>query len=218
VPRFVVYRLKQRIVAPDGLKYPMVVKSVAEEASLGITQASVVSNEQRLRERVEFMRESYGVDVIVEEYIHGRELYVGVIGNSRLISYPVWELPFEHLGDGALPIATEKLKWDVSFQKRHKIATHRAQGLGSALERRIARMCKQIYKVLGVTGYARIDLRLSDAGEVYVLEANPNPDLKYGEDFAESAEAYGHSYADLLDRIVQLGLGYSGQWRRRARA
>lgn len=217
VPKFAVYRLKQRLTAPEGLKYPMVVKSVAEEASLGITQASVVSNEQRLKERIEFMRDSYGVDVIVEEYIHGRELYVGVIGNRRLISYPVWELPFEHLGEGVLPIATERLKWDVAFQKRNKITTHRARDLDPLLERRIARMCKQIYRVLGVTGYARMDLRLTAEGEVYVLEANPNPDLKYGEDFAESAEAYGHPYSDLLERILQLGLSYSVQWRRKAR-
>ncbi len=218
VPRFAVYRIKQRITPPEGLEYPMVVKSIAEEASLGITQASVVSNEQRLKERIEFMRESYGVDVIVEEYIHGRELYVGVIGNRRLISYPVWELSFDHLSEGTLPIATEKLKWDVSFQKRNKITTHRAQGLSPELERRIGRMAKQIYKVLGITGYARMDLRLSEAGEVYVLEANPNPDLKYGEDFAESAEAYGHSYTELLERILQLGLSYGVQWRRKGKA
>jgi D-alanine-D-alanine ligase len=140
---------------------------------------------------------------------------VGVIGNQRLISYPVWELPFEHLADGMLPIATERLKWDVSFQKRNKITTYRARGLSAALERRIAKMCKQIYKVLGITGYARMDLRLTEAGEVYVLEANPNPDLKYGEDFAESAEAFGHSYPELLERILKLGVGYSAPWRRR---
>jgi len=218
VPKFAVYRLKQHITPPEGLKYPMVVKSVAEEASLGITQASVVSNEQRLKERIEFMRDSYGVDVIVEEYIHGRELYVGVIGNRRLLSYPVWELPFENLGEGVLPIATERLKWDVNFQKRHKIETQRARDLDPLLERRIGRMCKQIYRVLGITGYARIDLRLAEDGTVYVLEANPNPDLKFGEDFAESAEAYGHSYADLLERILQLGMSYSLQWRRKAQA
>src|SRR5690606_7324996 len=146
----------------------------------------------------EFMRESYGVDVIVEEYIHGRELYVGVIGNRQLTSYPIWELPFEHLSEGMLPIATEKLKWDVSFQKRNKIKTHRARDLSPLFERRVARMCKEIYRVLGITGYARMDLRLSEQGEVFVLEANPNPDLKYGEDFAESAEAHGHGYPELL--------------------
>lgn len=218
VPGFAVYPLKQRITPPEGLTYPMVVKSVAEEASLGITQASVVSNEQRLKERIEFMRDSYGVDVIVEEYIHGRELYVGVIGNRRLISYPVWELPFENLGEGALPIATERLKWDVNFQKRHKIETHRARDLSPLTERRIARMCKQIYRVLGITGYARIDLRLAEDGRVFVLEANPNPDLKFGEDFAESAEAYGHSYPELLERILQLGMSYSAQLQRKAQA
>lgn len=218
VPKFAVYPLKQQITPPEGLKYPMVVKSVAEEASLGITQASVVSNEQRLKERIEFMRDSYAVDVIVEEYIHGRELYVGVIGNRRLITYPVWELPFENLGEGALPIATERLKWDVNFQKRHKIETQRARDLSPALDRRIARMCKQIYRVLGISGYARIDLRLAEDGTVFVLEANPNPDLKFGEDFAESAEAYGHDYCELLERILQLGMSYSVEQQRRAKA
>ncbi len=213
VPRFHVFPRGRRLHVPAKLGYPLVVKSVNEEASLGISQASVVQTPEKLVERVAFMHETFGVDVIVEEYIEGRELYVGVLGNQRLKTFPIWELPFTQLPDHAPHIATAKMKWDLDYQKKYKIKTHRAEGLTPAQEQGIARLCKRIYRVLGLSGYARMDLRLAPDGQVYVLEANPNPDLKYGEDFSESAHSAGVKYPALLQRIVQLGLAYQAEWK-----
>ncbi len=214
VPKFQVFPRGKRARRSKHLQFPLVVKSVNEEASLGISQSSVVTNDQKLVERVAFMHETFGVDVIVEEFIEGRELYVGVLGNQRLQTLPVWEMPFGELPDGAPHIATAKVKWDIDYQQKYKIKTHRARDLPPALEEQITRLAKRIYRVLSLSGYARMDLRLGNNGKVYVLEANPNPDLKYGEDFAESADSAGIKYPDLLQRLLNLGLSYQPEWKK----
>jgi D-alanine-D-alanine ligase len=214
VPKFHVFPVRRKVKRPRRLEFPLVVKSINEEASLGISQASVVTNDEKLKERVEFMHETFGVDVIVEEYIDGRELYVGVIGNQRLQTFPVWELPLTQLPEHVPRIATAKVKWDLDYQEKYKIKTRHAEGLSPAQEAHMARLCKRIYRALNLSGYARMDLRLSNDGQVYVLEANPNPDLKYGEDFAESAESAGIGYSALLQRILTLGLSYQVEWKR----
>ena len=214
VPRFHVFPVGKKARRPQRLNFPLLVKSVNEEASLGISQASLVTNDQKLVERVEFMHETFGVDVIVEEYIEGRELYVGVVGNQRLQTFPIWEMPFDKMPENAPKFATAKVKWDIEYQKKYKIATRKARDLPDGAEERIAKLCKRIYRVLNLSGYARMDLRLSPEGDIYVLEANPNPDLKYGEDFAESAAAAGVKYSALLQRILSLGLSYQAEWKR----
>jgi D-alanine-D-alanine ligase len=212
-PKFRVFPVGRSPRKPFKIPYPVVVKSVNEEASLGISQASLVTNDEKLVERVAFMHETFGVDVIVEQYIEGREFYIGVLGHQRLQTLPVWELPFDQLPEGTPHIATEKVKWDLDYQARHKIKTRRADGLSEAEEKRIAHIAKRIYRSLGLTGYARIDLRMNANGDVYVLEANPNPEIKYGEDFAESAHSAGIDYPELLQRILTLGLSYKAEWK-----
>jgi D-alanine-D-alanine ligase len=213
VPKFHVFARGRKARRPRKLDFPLLVKSRSEEASLGISQTSVVTSDQKLAERVEFMHETFNVDVIVEEYIDGRELYVGVLGNQRLQTLPVWELPLDQLPENAPRIATAKVKWDLDYQQKYEIATHRAE-IPSELEQQIAKLAKRIYRVLGLSGYARIDLRLAADGRVYVLEANPNPDLKADEDFAKSALAAEIAYPELLQRILNLGLGYPAEWKR----
>ncbi|MBX3127238.1 MAG: ATP-grasp domain-containing protein [Polyangiaceae bacterium] len=214
VPKFQVFPRGRRARRAKHLDFPLVVKSVNEEASLGISQSSVVTNDQKLVERVAFMHETFGVDVIVEEFIEGRELYLGVMGNQRLQTLPVWELPFDELPEGVPHIATAKLKWDLDYQQKYHIRTQRARDLSPEQEAEIAHLGKRIYRALSLSGYARIDLRLANDGRVYVLEANPNPDLKYGEDFAESAHAAGIAYPELLQRLLTLGLSYQAEWKR----
>jgi D-alanine-D-alanine ligase len=102
-------------------------------------------------------------------------------------------------------IATERVKWSTQYQKRYGIMTDRAR-LDDPLVERIQRMARRTYRALDLNGYARIDFRLDEQNRPYVLEANPNPNLAYGEDFAESAEVHGLSYERLLDRILTLGL------------
>jgi D-alanine-D-alanine ligase len=211
VPRFAVFPLGRKARRPRKLGYPLVVKSLYEEASLGISQASLVSSDEKLEERVAFMHETFGVDVIAEEYIEGRELYVGVVGNRRLHAFPVWEMMLDQLPENAPRIATRKVKWDLAYQKKYHIDTAAAE-LPAGTAEQINKMCTNIYRVLKMSGYARIDLRLAPDGKVYVLEANPNPDLQRAEDFAQSAKAEGVEYPVLIQRIVNLGLSYQVEW------
>jgi D-alanine-D-alanine ligase len=211
VPRFAVFPLGRKARRPRKLVYPLVVKSLYEEASLGISQASLVTSDEKLVERVAFMHETFGVDVIAEEYIEGRELYVGVVGNRRLHAFPVWEMMLDQLPENAPRIATRKVKWDLAYQKKYHIDTAAAE-LPPGTAEHINKLCTNIYRVLKMSGYARIDLRLAPDGKVYVLEANPNPDLQKAEDFAQSALAEGVEYPVLIQRIVNLGLSYQVEW------
>ncbi|HSP96139.1 MAG TPA: ATP-grasp domain-containing protein [Candidatus Dormibacteraeota bacterium] len=208
VPDFAVIPIGRRARRPKRMTYPVIVKSLTREASAGISQASVVEDDARLAERVRFIHETIGTDAIVERYIAGRELYVGIIGNQRLEVFPVWELLFTKMPDELWHIATDRVKWSRVYQQKRGIKTAAAK-LPDGVAEQVQHLCKRVYRTLDLSGYARIDLRLDEAGKVYVLEANPNPQLAYGEDFAESAERAGIDYAELLQRIVNLGL----RWR-----
>lgn len=205
VPDFMIVRAGAAIRRPTRLGFPLIVKSLTEHGSFGISQASIVHDDERLAERVAFVHERLGTDAIAEQYIEGRELYLGIIGNRRLETFPVWELEFLNLPEGAPAIATEKVKWDFRYQKSSGVASHAAT-LEPDIEARIVRTCKRAYRALDQTGYARIDLRLCPTGKLFIIESNPNPQLSFGEDFAESAEAAGLAYGDLLNRIISLGL------------
>jgi D-alanine-D-alanine ligase len=108
--------------------------------------------------------------------------------------------------EAARKIATERLKWSLAYQQKHGITSGPARDLPEGLEPRVQRLCKRVCNVLYLTGFARVDLRLTPAGEVYVIEANPNPQIAQGEDFADSAAAAGIEYGALLERILKLGL------------
>lgn len=212
-PRFHLFPWGKVYREPRGLEFPLFVKSATDDASLGISQASIVHDPARLRERVQFIHEQAQSDALAEQYIEGRELYVGVMGNDRLTTFPVWELDFGKLSDVQAGIATRKVKWDPAYQRRHGIRTGPAEDLAEAQVGRIAALAKRVYRALHLSGFARMDMRMRPDGSVYVLEANANPNLTYGEDFAESAEVAGLSYEQLLNRIVQLGLNYQPEWR-----
>jgi D-alanine-D-alanine ligase len=207
VPEFAVVRRGQKPALTRKLRFPLIVKSLFFEASVGISQASVVENEDQLVRRVQFIHEHLGTAAIVEQFIDGRELYVGVLGNERLQVFPVWEMSFAKMPENRWKIATERVKWSTKYQERHGIMTDVAE-LDDGGRERVQHLAKRVYRALDLSGYARIDMRLTDDGRVYVLEANPNPNLAYGEDFAESGERAGIAYERLLERIVTLGL----QW------
>lgn len=212
-PKFTVYPMRRAVKPTKRLSYPLVVKSVSEEASLGISQASIVTSDDKLKDRVEFVHEHVKSDALVEEYIEGRELYVGIIGNQRLQTFPIWELLFTKGGDRVPLIATAKVKWDPDYQKKLGVKTAAAKDLPNGTAAAITKQCLRTYRALYLTGYARIDLRLAADGRAYVLEANPNPNLSYGEDFAESGEVAGVGYEELLHRIMTLGRNYKAAWR-----
>ena len=208
-PEFAVFRRGQRFRRPARLRFPLIVKSLNKEGSVGISQASIVNTDEELAARVKLMHERHGTHAIAEQYIDGRELYVGVIGNDRLRVFPTWELGFKNLPDEAPRIATERVKWSPAYQKKVGVSTSAAKDLPAGAAHAIPRLAKRVFRALQLNGYARIDMRLDAQGRPFVLEANPNPQLAYGEDFAESAEQAGLDYPDLLQRIVQLGMSWS---------
>lgn len=214
VPDFAVFPRRKVVRRPRRLQFPLLVKSATEDASLGISQASIVSNDEKLNDRIEFVHDQVGTDALVEEYVEGRELYVGMIGNRRLQTFPIWEMDFTNMPEGVAHIATAKVKWDHKYQEKHGILTNRAKGLPPGFDESIQRLCKRIYRTLEMSGYARLDFRLrASDNKLFVLEANPNPNLAYGEDLAESAHMAGIDYELLLQRILNLGLQYQAGWK-----
>lgn len=212
-PPFLVVPEGSRVRRPASLPFPLFVKSTVEDASLGISQQSIVHNDRELGDRVEFIHDELETDALVEGFVEGRELYVGVMGNDRLQTLPIWELTFKRLEPGHANIATERVKWDYEYQEKIGLDTHPARKLPSGVARKLPRLCKQIYRILGLSGYGRLDFRLAADGQPYLLEANPNPNLTYGEDFAESADKAGLDYEDLIQRILNLGLRYEAPWK-----
>jgi D-alanine-D-alanine ligase len=206
VPEFEVFRIGRPIRRSKRLPFPLIVKSLTQEASIGISQASVVDSDEKLKERVTFIHESIGTAAIVEQYIDGRELYVGILGNQALQALPVWELFFTNMPADARRIATDRVKWSVKYQNKYGIDSGPAKDLPDAVSEKVQHVCKRAFRALELSGFARIDLRLDGAGNVWVLEANPNPQIAKGEDFAASAEKVGLGYETVLQRIINLGL------------
>ncbi len=212
-PQFLVFARGRRPRVPRKLNFPLFVKSSTEDASLGIAHASVVNDVRELQERIAFIHDQIHSDALVEEYIEGRELYVGVIGNDRLRVLPVWEMTFGSLPENLPAIATRRIKWDRLYQKKYGITTAAARDLPDGTVQRLEQLSKRIFRALHLTGYARMDFRLRADGALYVLEANANPNLSAAEDFAQSALTAAMSYEDLLRRILQLGASYPAAWR-----
>lgn len=204
-PSFIVVPPGKNPRAPKRMCFPLVVKPTLEDGSDGISLASVVRDEGELRERVRFVHEHWHQVAIAEEYIEGRELYVGVLGNRRLKVLPPRELVFGERSAERPAIATSRVKSDAEYRRKWKIE-YRFAELPVELDDRVARISKRVYRVLQIRDYARIDLRLTEAGAVHFLEANPNPDIASGEDFAEAAAKAGIPYNRLIDRLLRLAL------------
>jgi D-alanine-D-alanine ligase len=212
-PDFAHFPIGRKVVRPRRLSFPLLVKSVSEEASKGIAQASIVHSDEKLVERVAFMHGKVGTDALVEQYIEGRELYVGVLGNQRLRVLPTWEMTFSNLPEATENIATERVKWDAAYQKKLGVKTGPAASLPEGLLPRLESLCRRVYRSLSLSGCARMDLRLSPDGGMWFLEANPNPNLERGEDLALSGKAAGLSYTELIQRLLALGLEYRAAWK-----
>ncbi len=207
VPGFAVFPINRKVRMPRRLKFPLFVKSLIDEGSVGIAKASVVSDEEKLAERVEFIHRQNAAPAIAEEFIEGREIYVGVIGNQKLQTYTPWELVMKNLPEGEQVIATGKVKWDINYQKQIGVATQPA-ALTPELEKKFEHTSKRIYRILGLSGYGRLDYRLAEDGRIYLIEANPNAQIARNEDFADSAEHCGIKYEQLLQKIITLSLSY----------
>jgi len=205
-PDFIVVPQGRSAKRPKELPFPLIVKSISEEASLGISQASIVEDDEKFKERVAFIHQNVGTGALVEQYIEGREFYVGVMGNSHIQVLPVWELIMDNLPEDARRIATQRVKWSQKYQEKYGITSEEAKNLPAGKAEEIQQVAKQVYRALGLSGYARIDVRMDAEGKIYVLEANPNPQIAQAEDFADSAEKADYSYKDLLQELLSVGL------------
>jgi len=204
-PEFQVF-LAGKAIRRNGLEFPILVKPLIEDASYGIAQASLVNDDKALEERVRFLQENEGHDVIAEKYIDGRELYVALVGGNRVKVFPPRELNFGDLPEGSAHIATYKTKWDENYRKRWNMQNVFAQDLEDSTLRKIDATCRGAYRALGLRAYARVDLRLDKDLNPYVIEVNPNPYIAEEEDFALSAARGGLSYPKLIQTLLDLAL------------
>ncbi len=204
VPKFVI---ASRSKPPRNLKrfqYPAFVKPLKLEASEGISQVSLASNEKDALERMRYIHEKLEADVIIEEFIDGRELYVGILGNERLTAFPPRELFFKEVPEGEPKFATYRAKWDDNYRERWGIDTGPAGRIPEELEEKIVETCKNAYRALGLKGYGRVDLRVKPNGEIYVIEVNPNPAIAKDDDFMMAAAKMGLDYDAVVARILNL--------------
>lgn len=207
-PYFQVFPKNKKTKKAKHLKYPLIVKCLTEEASLAIAKASIVQSEEKLKERVQYINQKIGVDAIVEEFVEGREFYVGVMGNYKLKTLPVWELKFEKVDRPEKELYSNRAKWNNKYRDRKGIKTEHAQ-LDDETVKRINHICKKAYKHLNLNGYARVDLRMNADGEIYIIEVNPNPNIAREDEFATSANYEGKKYTDLITDILRLSKSWA---------
>jgi len=206
VPPFIVSRKGRPVRKLGSSIFPVLVKPLAEEGSVGIAKDSFAESEEQALKRTNFLHERLSQDVIIEQYIEGREIYVGILGDRRLKVLPPRELKFSKVPEGEPKYASFKAKWDPGYRERWGIFNTFAEELSEQVTRQLVRVVKRVFRVLQMRGYGRIDMRLSEEGKLYVMEANPNPEIAMYEDFAEGARRAGIPYNDLIERIVRMGL------------
>jgi D-alanine-D-alanine ligase len=202
VPAFAEFHEGDELVRPSELRFPLIVKPLLEDASIGIAQASVVEDDASLKQRVEFIHTKYHQAAIVEELVEGREVYVGLIGNDTLEVLPLTEMTFGEPETGEHRIATYKAKWDEDYRKKKKIRNVFAKGVSEELTKRIGDICTTAFHALWLQDYGRVDVRLAHDDEVYVLEVNPNPFIADEHELAEAAAKSGLKYNAFIQRIV----------------
>jgi D-alanine-D-alanine ligase len=214
VARFVVSSQERPLKRLARFSFPAFVKPVGEEASDGIAKASLAKSEEEAIERARFIHDRFETDALIEEYVEGRELYLGVLGNRRLTVLPPREMFFGEVpsgtdvassaADGDAPrFATAKAKWDDAYRKKWKIRNGPAATLPAGVERKLAELARRVSRILHIRGVGRLDVRLTADGHVIVMEANPNPSLAKGDDFAQAAAQIGIDYETLIQRILE---------------
>jgi D-alanine-D-alanine ligase len=207
VPGFAIFPQRRRMGRASGLSFPLFVKSLTEEGSAGISSGSIVYDENKLHERVAFIHRTTQSTALAEEFIDGREIYVGVMGNDRLTVLPPWEFSMTKKDDNQPLIASDRAKWDPEYQRKVGLKTGPAQ-LSRKLRKNLVEASKHIYRLLGMSGYARLDYRVTHEEQAYLLEANPNPQIASDEDFALSAKHAGVDYPELIEQLMRFGMNY----------
>ncbi len=204
-PRFAC-SYRGRLDHVDDLDFPLIVKPASEDGSVGIDAGAVVRCVRELMERVSMIQSRFHCPALIEEYIEGREMYVGVIGNEKPVALPVVELDLSRLPAGMPRIAGAEVKWAKGTEAYEVTRSAAAKDLDGETARRLQDTALQVYSSLGLRDYGRVDLRLTPDGRIYVIEANPNPWLAPEAELAIAAALAGRSYAQLIGQIVEAAL------------
>ena len=186
------------------IDFPLIVKPASEDGSIGIDAGAVVGSVKELMERLDYIQSTFDCPALVEEYVEGREIYAAVLGNGRPEALPLVELDLSKLPDGVPRIAGSEVKWETGSAVYRKTKSAPAKDLDEETTAKIQKTALGVYQALKLRDYARVDLRLTDAGEIYVIEANPNPWIASGAEFAMAARESGRSYTQLIGEIVEL--------------
>lgn len=206
VSKFTTYYKGKRIVVPKKLRLPAVIKPLCEEASRGISQASIVDSVQGFIDRIKFIHDNLQLDAIAEEYIEGREFYVSVLGHKQITVLPAREMLFTNMPEGEPRIATYKAKWDDAYRKKWGIKSVAAAKISDELQVKMADVCKKAYRAMDMDSYVRFDIRVDANDEVYIIEPNANPCIAKMDEIAQSAIKAGMSYEDLIQKVLELAI------------
>ena len=186
------------------ISFPLIVKPTSEDGSIGIDTGSVVGSIKELMERIHYIQEEFNSPALIEEYIEGREIYAAIIGNESPEVLPMVELDLSKLPKGTPKIAGKEVKWDKETEAYKVTKSAIAEDLEESTVKRLSETALSTYQALKLRDYGRVDMRLTKKGEVFVIEANPNPWLASTAEFAMAAKKAGRSYTDLIREIVDL--------------
>ncbi len=195
---------KGKLDHSHDIAFPLIVKPTSEDGSIGIDAGSVVGSVKELMERIHYIHEEFDSPALIEEYIEGRELYAAVIGNDNPEVLPMIELDLSKLPEGTPKIAGKEVKWEKDTEHYRVTKSAVAENLDEDVVRRLEETALSVYQALKLRDYGRIDMRLTKEGEVYVIEANPNPWLSTGAEFHMAAKKSGRTYPQLIGEIVDL--------------
>lgn len=214
-PAFYLVREKEELTSLPALEYPLIVKPVREDASIGIDSNAIVRNFNDLRDRVHFVLKEFKQPALIEEFIDGRELNVGVIGQTQsLEALPISEITFDKLPEGSPRIVSYEAKW-VEESPLYKATLPICPAiLDASIEEEAKKIALEAAKTIGIRDYGRVDLRLRESdNKLFVLEANPNPDISEDAGFMRAAIASGRNYAGTINEIMHFAIERSKQLR-----
>ncbi|HOD96988.1 MAG: ATP-grasp domain-containing protein [Candidatus Paceibacterota bacterium] len=205
-PKWQVFNNCNRKLNPT-LRFPLIVKPIREDGSVGIKERSVVKNEEELKEQISHILDVYQQEALVEEFIDGREFNIGIIGNKKLTVLPIAEIDFSELPPNIPRVVSYRAKWvkqSIVFKKTPVICP---ANISDKLQKDLEEISKKCYKIFGCQGYARLDVRYDEKEDkIYVLELNPNPDISEDGGLAREAKTGGMSYENLILKILDLAL------------
>ena len=188
----------------QDIAFPLIVKPTSEDGSIGIDTGSVVESVKELMERIHYIQEEFDSPALIEEYIEGREIYAAILGNDSPEVLPMVELDLSKLPKGTPKIAGKEVKWEKETEAYKVTKSAVAEDLDETTTKRLSETALAAYQSLKLRDYGRIDMRLSKKGEVFVIEANPNPWLASTAEFAMAARKAGRNYTQLIGEIIDL--------------